>query len=315
MLLITGATGFVGRNVVSAFASRSIPLRCLVHSPQSAEVIREQPVEIVYGDVLDSLSLKEALAGVETVVHVVAVIREKGPLTFERVNHQGTSNLVQVAKEAGVKRFIDASAIGAANDPTIPYLYSRWLAEQEIINSGIPYTILRFSLGFGEGDEFFNTLAALVKALPIVPIVGDGKALFQPMAVEEIAECFVRAYEDENTVGKVIEIGGPEHLTYEEIIDLIKETLQMNIVKVHVPLSVMRPLVRAMDALLPKPPVTSEQLKMLKLDNVTDLQAVEKNFGFVPKPIRGNIDYVTRLSYMDALKINLGFMPAHIRDH
>jgi len=133
--------------------------------------------------------------------------------------------------------------------------------------------------------------------------------------VEEIAECFVRAYEDENTVGKVIEIGGPEHLTYEEIIDLIKETLQMNIVKIHVPLSVMRPLVRAMEALLPRPPVTSEQLKMLKLDNVTDLQSVKKNFGFVPKPIRGNIDYITRLSYMDALKINLGFMPAHIRDH
>ncbi len=315
MLLITGATGFVGRQAVRAFVSHGHPLRCLVHTPRSAEVIQGQGVELVYGDVLDPSSLKEALRGVEAVAHLVAVIREKGPFTFSGVNHQGTRNVLEAAKEAGVKRFIGASTIGATDDPGIPYLYSRWLGEQEIINSGIPYTILRFSLGFGEGDEFFNALAALVKALPIVPIVGDGKALFQPMAVEEIAECLVKTYEDDHTVGRTIEIGGPEHLTYEEITDLISETLQVKTVKAHVPIPVMRPLVGVMDALLPRPPVTSDQLKILKMDSVTDPQAVEKTFGFAPRSPRGNIDYITRLSYMDALKICFGFIPVHIRDH
>ena len=224
-------------------------------------------------------------------------------------------NLLRAAETAGVRRFVHASTIGASSDPAVPYLYSRWMAEQEIERSPLASTVLRFSVGFGEGDEFFNVLAALVKASPVVPIAGDGTARFQPIAADDAARCLAAAVDDDGIAGQVLELGGPEHHTYDEMIDIIAQTVGVRTAKVHVPLDLFTPIVSVMEAVMPRPPVTSEQLKMLAIDNTTALDSVEESFGFAPRPMRGNIDYVKTMSYMDALKINLGLMPAHIRDH
>jgi len=278
MILVTGPTGFVGRRVVEALTSGGHPVRALVHTPS-------------------------------------AVVRERGNLTFGRINYDGTRNLLEATASAGVRRIIFVSAIGAGPDPAVPYLHSRWMAEQEVERSPVSHTIVRFSVGFGEGDEFFNVLAAGVKLSPLVPVAGDGKSGFQPIAVEDVARCLVAAYEDEDTAGRTMEAGGPEHLTYNDMLDLIAETLGSRIVKVHVPVSLMRPAVAVMEALAPRPPVTRQQLKMLALDSATELDSVKKAFGFSPRPVSGNIGYVTRIGLRDAVKINLGFMPAGIRDH
>jgi len=315
MILITGATGFVGRHVVRAFASGGHQVRCLVHTPSRSQVVMGSGVETLQGDIMAPSSLTRALEGVDGVVHLAAVIREQGPLTFQRVNHQGTRDLIFAAKEARVERVVHVSAIGTSENPGIPYLQSRWLGEQEVVGSDLPYNILRFSVGFGEGDEFINVLAALVKSSPLVPVVGDGKSKFQPIAVEDAAKCVVKAYEDQDVLGKTLELGGPEQITYEGIIDLIGETLGKRVIKIHVPLSVMRPVAGVMDTLLPRPPVTPEMLKMLQVGNVAQPDSVERAFGFKPRPLKGNIDYIKRISFLDALKINLGLMPNHIRDH
>ena len=315
MILVTGATGFVGRRVVAALAERGLPVRALVHSRRRAAVLSAHDVDIAEGDVLDPESLTRACEGVDAVVHLVAVIREGRGATFQKVNYQGTSNLLKAAEEVGVGRFVLASTIGADSDPSIPYLYSRWLAEQETERSPVPHTIVRFSVAFGEGDEFFNMMAAQVKAFPLVAIAGDGTARFQPIAVEDVAGCLVGALESDDVIGRTIEAGGPAFLSYEEIIDLVAETLGVRIAKVHVPLGLMRPVAAVMQALMPRPPVTPEQLKMLGVDNTTDLDSVESNFEFMPRSARDNIGYVTRIGLGDALKMNLGFMPAHIRDH
>ena len=157
-------------------------------------------------------------------------------------------------------------------------------------------------------------LAAEVRMSPVVPVAGNGKARFQLIAVEDVAACLVAALEREDVVGRTLEVGGPEYLTYDEIIDLIGDTLGKRTFKAHVPLPLMAVIVRFME-LFPRPAVTSEQLKMLKLDNVTDLDSVENHFGFVPASPRGNIGYVSRIGLFDALKMNMGVMPAHIRDH
>ena len=272
-------------------------------------------VEVVQADVLDAGSLGHACEGVDAVVHMVAVVRESGGLTFQQVNYGGTVSLLRAAEAAGVRRFVHASTIGASSNPAVPYLYSRWMAEQEIERSPMAGTMLRFSVGFGEGDEFFNVLAALAKASPVVPIAGDGTARFQPIAADDAARCMAAALEDEGKTGKVLELGGPAHHTYDEMIDIIAETLGVKTAKVHVPLEVFEPVVHVMEALMPSPPVTIDQLKMLGIDNTTALNSVEASFGFAPRPMRGNIDYIKRMTYVDALKINLGLMPAHIRDH
>ena len=315
MILVTGATGFIGRRVVAALASAGHPVRALVHTPSRAAVLSHLDAETAVGDVLDSGSLSRACEGVDTVVHLVAAIRESGRLTFQRVNFEGTRNLLQAASEARVKRVIYASTIGASSDPAIPYMNSRWMAEQETVNSDIPCTIMRFSVIFGEGDEFFNVLAAQVKLFPLVPVVGSGKTRFQPIAADDVARCIVDACQKEDTVGRTLEVGGPTYITYDGMLDLVAETLGARIAKVHVPLPLVRPVVAIMQALVPRPPVTTEQLKMLRLDNVADLDSVEKSFGFLPQPMRGNLDYLKMVGLGDAIRMNLGFMPARIRDH
>ncbi|MBM3933028.1 MAG: complex I NDUFA9 subunit family protein [SAR202 cluster bacterium] len=315
MILVTGPTGFVGRRVVGQLHALGIPTRALVRSTSRTAALPREGIELAQGDVLDAESLAKACVGADAVIHLAAVIRQKGKLSFQSVNYGGARNLLAAAKAAGVKRFIYASTIGATSDASIPYLYSRWMAEQEIARSGVPYTIVRFSVGFGEGDEFFNVLAALVKLMPVVPIVGDGQSKFQPIAVDDAARCLVEAYRQEGHEGKTYDIGGPERYTYAELVDVIARTLGAKYAKVRVPVAAMKPAAAVMEALTPSPPVTPEQLKMLHLDSIAEPDSVQKAFGFTPRPIQGNIDYLRKIGIIDALSINLGFMPAHIRDH
>ena len=315
MILVTGATGFIGRRVVAALTSQGKPVRVLVHTPERAAVLSAYPVEVADGDVLDTSTIGSACDGVDQIVHLVAAIRETRGRDFQTTNYQGTKMLLEAAASAGVGKIVFASTLGATSDPSYRYLYSRWMAEQEIIRSGLPYCIVRFSVGFGRGDEFFNPMAAQVKLSPVVPVPGDGKASFQPIGAEDAARCLVTALDREDLVGRTLDVGGPEKLTYDEMIDLVGKTLGAQTFKVHVPLGLMRPLVALLEATLSRPPVTGEQLKMLELDSLAAPDSVSRHFGFEPISPRGNIDYVTDVGLLDAIKINLGRMSEHIRDH
>ena len=314
-VLVTGAKGFLGRKVVGALLAQGNEVRCLVHTPGAEAVLNTDKVDVHYGSVTDPSSLKAALYDVDAVVHLVAIIREKGGATFRGINVQGVENIVQAASASGVKRIVHVSAIGAQDNPQLPYLHSKWLGEQAVIQSEIPYAILRPSLVFGEGDGFINTLAGLVKALPVVPIAGSGNNEFQPIAVDDAARCVAAAVDRDDLVSRTIEIGGPERLTYSRIVDIIAETLAVRRLKVRVSLSLMSPMVRLMELLLPRPPVTMHQLAMLPVPNYAEIGAVETVFGFKPKPLDGNIDFVNKVRFRDGMRIVLGFMPRHIRDH
>ena len=313
--LVTGATGFVGREVVKALGSRGIEVRCLVHTPGNEGVLAGQNIDVHYGSVQDPAALRAAIYGVDVVIHLVAVIREWGAATFDAVNKVGTENVVAAARDAGVKHFVEMSAIGAADVPSYPYLYSKWRAEQAVVESGLPYTILRASILFGRGDEFINALAGLVRSFPIVPVAGSGRNKFQPIAVDEVARCLAESVAGQGPLGKVIEIGGPDHLPYNDIIDIIASTYGTRRLKLHVPLQVMMLAARLMEATLPRPPATTEQLRMASLDNIGELGTVEEVYGFKPRPLRGNIDFIKEISTLDGLKISLGFIPRKIRDH
>jgi NADH dehydrogenase len=310
-VLVIGATGFIGPRVVAHLASQGMPVRALSRASRPAS----QNVEAISGDVLDPSSLAKALQGVDSVVHLAAVIRERGGLTFNRVNYEGTCNVLEAARTAGVQRLVYASTIGATSDPSYHYLHSRWLAEQEVVRGGIPYTILRFSVGFGARDEFFNVLAAQVKLAPIVPVIGTGKARFQPIAADDVARCLIACLDRPDLVNKTLEVGGPDHLTYDQMLDLVSGTIGARILKLHLPAGMAKPAVWAMERIMARPPVTLEQLKMLRHDSVTGLDSVEKVFGFRPQPVKGNLDYIKRIGYLDALRINMGWMPRKVRDH
>lgn len=292
MILVTGGSGFIGRRVVSRLADGGHKVRVLARGLRRADL--PNGAETAQGNVVSGHGLSEAMNGVQKVVHLVAIIRESGDQSFEGVIRRGTERMVEAAKVAGVKKFVYVSAIGAQDNPTYPYLRAKWQAERAVTLSGLKYTILRPSIVFGAGDEFINALAGLVRYNPVVPVAGDGKAKFQPIWVEDLVTCIVACLDEGAHDGQTLEVGGPEHLTYDEMLDTVKDALGRSRVKAHVPLALMRPLAQVMEWVLTKPPLTREQLKMLALDNITETDSVMRNFGVQPHRLADSLDYIKR---------------------
>lgn len=291
-VFVTGGTGFVGGNIRRALGAR--PLRLLVRDRVRYAQLTTGDVELVEGDVTRPDSLRGAMDGCEAVVHLVAIISEEGGATFDGVIRQGSVNVVEEAKRAGIRRVLHMSAMGTLDDPRYGYFEAKWQAEQAVKGSGIPWTIFRPSIVFGPGDGFINVLAGLVRVGPVIPVVGDGKSRFQPVAVEEVAESFERALDDPTTVGQTYELGGGQIYTYEQLLDVIAAKLGKKKPKVHVPVGLMMPVVRLTKP-LPKalrPPVTEEQLKMLSIDNSSDLSATADLIGRPPIKLEDDLDYI-----------------------
>ena len=314
LVLVTGATGFLGRRVVPELQEQHHQVRCLVHTPGRERVFPPRSVDIYYGNVLEPESLDGAFYGVDVVVHLVGVIRRQNRLTYEDINRHGVANVVAAAKEARVKRFVLVSAIGATNNRSYPYLYSKWQGEQEVAGSGLPYTIVQSSIMFGTGDEFLNIIAGMVKVAPIVPVVGSGRNRLQPIAAEDVAKCIAITVGRDDLQSKTFELGGPEQLSYNEIVAIVARALGKRPLRFHLPVWLSYLLAIAIQV-LPRPPVTTDQLRMLPIRNVAEPDVVEKTFGFTPRSLEGNIDYVRSLSFRDGLNILTGEMPSHIRDH
>jgi len=295
VIMITGATGFVGRHLVKALAAGNYPVRCMVRDIGRAKASLPQGVELVKGDIGDPERLREACAGAEGIIHLVAIIREYGGSTFEKINFEGTKNLVMEAKQAGVRRFIYLSAMGARNSPKYRYIYSKWLGEESVRQSELDWTILRPSLIYGEGFGFFDRLLQSLRYFPppFVPVPGGGHTLFQPIDVEDVVKCIMTAWLNPGMGGKTYDLGGPEHLSYRQMLELLLQVRGMKRFKVPIPMPVMRMAVPFMVRILKDPPVTMAELKELDMDNIGDVNAVEKHFGFKPVYLADGIRYLS----------------------
>ncbi|APV44596.1 NADH dehydrogenase [Dehalogenimonas formicexedens] len=292
MILITGASGFVASHLIPKLRATGQPLRCLVTNEAEGARIKAPGAELAIGNVTDPGSLAAACRGVDTVIHLVAVIREPKNATFEDINVTGTSNMVEAAKSSGVRRFIHMGALGATPDPAYRYLNSKWLGMEIVKNSGLDFSILQPSVMFGEGAGFIASLVRSIHIAPfIVPIAGDGKSELQPIWVGDVTSCVMKLVSGEKS-GRSIEIGGPEILTYEETIDAILAALDEKKAKIHVPRWLMRPGVAVMDALLKNPPITMVEFKSMEIPNITGVDSVEKEFGFKPLALKEGLGYL-----------------------
>lgn len=290
-VFVTGGTGFVGTNIVRAISGH--PLRLMVR--KVAEGDDQHGIEHVQADVTDPASLQGTMDGCRIVVHLVGIIEETANATFDSVIRQGTENVLAEAKRAGIGHFVHMSALGAQDDPRYGYQTAKYRAEQAVINSGIPYTIFRPSVIFGPGDGFINTLAGVVKSFPVIPVVGSGETKFQPVQVGDVADAFAKAVNDpEETANKMYELGGDRPYTYVQMLDAIAAQLGKSKPKVKVPIPLMKIVVRASRPLPTaiRPPVTSEQLKMLSLDNSTSESVTEMLIGRKPVALEDGIGYI-----------------------
>ncbi len=289
MIVVTGASGYLGSHIVKRLAKMGRPVRALVRSRRWAEKegrLKGLALEWAEADVTRPETLRPAMQGVTAGVHTVAIAIEKGERTYETINYQGTVNVVEAAKAAGVRRFVNISQLGA--DSSLPYrfLASKGKAQEYIAASGLDWTAFRPSVIWGPEDEFANTFARLVPLTPIFfPIVGDENSKFQPVWVEDVVTCIVKALDDPGTICKEYELGGPEVLTLEEIERRTLKALGARRLMVRFPMPLLRIVVSLMEALLPAPPVTRSLLELLAVSNVPTTNAILQ-FVSDPRPFR-----------------------------
>ncbi len=292
---MTGANGFVGRHAVARLLRGGHDVRALISERPGAE--KELPdsgarnLDVRRADVRKPDSLRGAFDGIEAVVHTVAVPTERKQ-RFAEVNVAGVAHVVAEARRAGVGRIVHMGALGA--DPASPYPYLRSKGEGEalVTGSGIGHVVLQPSLLFGEGDDFFPRLAFSL-IFPVVPVPGNGKARFQPIHVDDMAQALAAAVERREISG-VYEIGGAERVTYDEMLAETMRGTGRRRPTLHVPVPLMKLPAVVMGLVMADPPVTVAQLDLLAVDNTPRQNALEPVFGVHPRPFKGALDYLRR---------------------
>ncbi len=303
-IAVTGANGFVGRGLVQTLVQRGHSVKRLLRRPYPDP--EPQRIESVVGSLSDERALEELCAGTDAVCHLIAVIRERGDSNFHNINVVGTQRVLAAAKTAGVDRFLHLSAIGADPDSPYPYLRSKGLGEEAVKASGLSYTILRPSVIYGPEDEFVNLLAALVLASPVVPIIGAGANLFQPISLRDVCEAAYQCLEGEEHGGRSYDLGGPDQLRYEDIVRAIAAEMGVSRLYIKLPTGIMAPAAHLMNRLLPHPPVTTGQLDLLGVDNVAGENSAETVFGLDLDRLGDNLGYVRSITLPAALGAALG---------
>ncbi len=285
MILVTGGTGFVGRNIVRLLVERGQRVRCLVRETSPREVLHGLDVEFCTGDILAPNTLEEAFKDIDTVIHLVGIIKETGDATFERVHAEGTRNVLEAAKNSQIKKYVHMSALGTRPDGVSRYHKTKWQAEEAVRNSGLEYVIIRPPIICGADDEFVNMFAKMIKQTfitRIVPVIGKGESRMQPIYVGDVAHCFVEAAINDGISNKTYEIGGPDAITFNEILDTIMRVMQKKRIKIHLPMAMFKPLAFLMEKTMSNPPLNRDQLIMLREDNVCDIEEMKRDFNIQP---------------------------------
>jgi uncharacterized protein YbjT (DUF2867 family) len=268
VILLTGGTGFVGGHVVHALREADRPVRCLVRNRGKAVELEALGCELVEGDMIDTASLRRAVDGIETVVHLVA-IRQGSDEQFERIMAQGTRDLIGAAKEAGVARFVLMSALGVSEESKdlVPYYSAKWEMEQAVQSAGIPYVIFRPSFVFEGDGGILPTFSKLARLTPVTPIIGSGEQRIQPIWAGDAAAYFEKAIDLDTATNRAFELGGPDVVSWNEFWERLKRVRGIRRPSVHVPVGLMKVNAVITERLPGNIPLTRDLLKMLEHGN------------------------------------------------
>ena len=274
---ILGGSGFIGRYVVKRLAERGDVLTVGGRHAADAKFLKLKgnvgQVGLVNLAIDDERRLPAFVANNDTVVNLVGILRESGAQRFDLAHHAAPARLARLAREAGVERFVHMSAIGA--DARAPSAYARSKAAgEEAVRDAFPTaTILRPSVVFGPEDQFFNRLAALATISPIIPLIGGGETRFQPVYVGDVADAVVRVIDDPTTAGRTYELGGPKVYSLRALTELLLSEIRRKRLLVDLPFGLAAVQARLM-SILPDPPLTPDQVEMLRRDNVVSSGAL-----------------------------------------
>jgi uncharacterized protein YbjT (DUF2867 family) len=288
---VLGGSGFIGRYIVQRLAARGdvVPVGC-----RHAEAARFLMTAGVVGQVMavniaidDEELLPAFLAGCDAVVNCVGILAESGRQTFERVHHLGPARMARIAREAGVARLVHFSAIGADPRSTSAYARTKAAGEAAVRDAFPTATILRPSVVFGPEDQFFNRFAAIAMMSPALPLIGGGQTRFQPVYVGDVADAALKCLDDPATAGRTYELGGPKIYTMRELLELLLGEIRRKRLLIDLPFGMAALQARLM-SILPSPPLTPDQVELLKRDNVVSSGALTlATLGISPTAVEG----------------------------
>jgi len=296
MILITGATGFIGRALVRQLSSIGYPLRALIRpSPRTPRLPKGVPVEVAVVSLSDKRGLRAAMGDVDTIFHLASAENQGSRGDLQAADIKGTENLVEAAADAGVDRIVYVSHLGAARASGYPAFKAKGIAEEHIRNGKIPYTILRTSLVYGIEDHFTNNLNRMLRYAPgIFPIPAGGRTVVQPVWVEDLVTCMLWSLDNENTINQVYEIGGSEFFTLRQVIETIVDVTQKRRYLLEVSPITMRAITVFLEGILPNFPISSLWLDYFAVNRTCAIDSMPRYFGLMPARFTYRLDYLAR---------------------
>ena len=289
-VLITGATGFVGRAVCEAVVREGHSVRRMARGSRSQSLeAQNDGIDWVRGSVLCPNDLRQGMQGCDAVIHLVGIIGEIGDQTFERVHQEGTRRVLEAALTSGVRRIVHMSALGTRPEAASRYHQTKWAAEEAVRSSGLDWTVFRPSLIYGPGDGFVNLFAGISRWSPVLPVIGRGTSLLQPVSVDCVARAFARALDSKDAVHQTYDLCGFDRLNLPQILQTLLQITRRRRIIVRIPRALAWYPTAVLEWVFPRvlrrpAPLSRDQILMLEEDNIGNPEAAERDFQIPSVP-------------------------------
>jgi NADH dehydrogenase len=306
MILVTGATGFIGRALIRQLSESGHAVRVLIRpSRRTPRLPKSVPVEVAVVSLADTRGLRAALNDVDIIIHLAGAESQGRNANLRATDIDGTRNLVEAAKDADVRQFIYLSHLGAARASGYPVFKAKGIAEEHIRRSGIPYTILRSSIVYGPEDHFTSGLARMLRASPGIFFIpgNEGRVapVLQPLWVEDLVTCLLWSLENPGTFNQVYEVGGSEYFNVRQVADIIMSTIHAPRLLVEIPPVLLRALTIFLESVIPNFPASSFWIDYLYVSRTCAADSTSRAFGLMPARFTYRLDYLARKSWWQRL--------------
>jgi len=299
MILVTGGTGFIGNVLIRHLSNLGYPLKLLIRpSKETPNLPKGLPLEVAVASLKDEKGLRAAMKGVDVVYHLASAEILGRRAELAEVDIQGTQAIIQAASQARINRIVYLSHLGADRASAYPLLKAKAIAEHHIISSGIPYTIFRSALAYGEGDHFTNGLAFLIKVSPYFVMLPErGESLLQPIWVEDLATVMTWSLDLPQTRNETIEVGGPEYLSLRKICGMITQAININRRFVNVSPVFLNALTEIIEILMPNFPTSVFWLDYLATNRTGNLDVLPRIFNLLPARMNQRLGHLEGKSF------------------
>ncbi len=307
VILVTGATGFIGRALLRQLFESGRDVRVMIRpSRRSPRLPKGRNIDVAVVSLADERSIRAALKDVDVIFHLAGAEWQGRNADLLNVDIRGTENLARVAADSDVKRIVTVSHIGASRSSGYPVFKAKGIAEEHIRRSGVPHTIFRTSLVFGPEDHFTTSLARLLQASPFFfPVPGSSRTVIQPLWVEDLVTVLLWSLDDEGTVNRTYEIGGSEYFTVRQIVEIIMQATRHGRVLFELNPVLLRSLVITLESFIPNFPASSFWLDYIAVSRTCSVDNLPHAFGLMPARFAYRLDYLKRTPWYSRLLAGL----------